>query len=82
MFDLSPFVAAFILGTESVVWTFPGNKETHVRRHLDVSMTRYTQILNALIDTELALQLDPVTTRRLQRVRDARQLSRSVRRSA
>lgn len=77
--DLSPFVAAFILGTESVTWTFAGNRESHIRRHLDISAVRYTQILNALIDSELALQLDPQTTRRLQRIRSARLHSRFAR---
>lgn len=78
MFDLSPFVAAFILGTESVTWQFAGNKERHVRKHLDVSMVRYTQLVNALVDTELALQLDPATTNRLRNIRSARQHFRSA----
>lgn len=77
--DLSPFVAAFVLGTEAVTWTFAGNKESHVRKHLDVTMVRYTQILNALLETELALQIDPVTTNRLRNLRAARQRSRFAR---
>lgn len=80
--DLSPFIAAFMLSTEATVWTFAGNKESHVRKHLDVTMVRYTQILNQLIDTELALLIDPQTTRRLQRIRSARMASRFGQRSA
>lgn len=80
--DLAPFVAAFVLGTESVTWTWAGNKEAHVRKHLDIGMTAYYQRLNLLIDSELGQQVDPGTCRRLRAIRDARQLSRSVRRSA
>jgi hypothetical protein len=64
MLDLSPFVAAVVL---------------HGARGLSVSPWRFAQMLNALIDTELALQLDPVTAHRLRRVREARQRSRSLR---
>lgn len=80
--DLAPFVAAFVLSSEAATWPFAGHKESHVRKHLDVTMVRYTQILNALIDTELALQVDAVTTNRLRHLRAARQRSRSARRSA
>lgn len=80
--DLSPIVAAFILGVESQVWQFQGNKERLVREHLNVTMTRYMQLLNALIDSELALQIDSVTTNRLRNIRSARQHFRSARLSA
>lgn len=80
--DLSPFVAAFVLSTEAVTWTFAGNKESHVRKHLDIGITAYYQILNALIDSELGQQVDAGTCRRLRSIRDARLVSRFGQRSA
>lgn len=80
--DLAPFVAAFVLSTESVTWTFRGNHESHVRKHLDISAVRYTQILNALIESELGQQVDAGTCRRLRSIRDARLASRFGQRSA
>jgi hypothetical protein len=40
-------------------------------------MTRYYQVLNALIDTPRALAADPVLVNRLLRLRDERQQQRS-----
>jgi hypothetical protein len=81
MLDLSPIVAAFILTTESRTWLYPGVKEHAVREVLDIGMARYYQILNQLLDSELALQLDPATTNRLRHIRETRQRSRSLRRT-
>lgn len=80
--DLSPFIAAFMLSTEATVWTFPGNKEAHVRKHLDVTMVRYTSLLNRLIDSELGQQIDAGTCRRLRNIRNARLASRFGQQSA
>jgi hypothetical protein len=74
MLDLSPFVAAVVLhGARGPA------AARQAREVLSVSPWRFAQMLNALIDTELALQLDPVTAHRLRRVREARQRSRSLR---
>lgn len=73
MLDLSPLIAAFMLGVEQQTWQ-AGPKETHVREHLGISLLNYYQRLNALLDTELALQLDPITTTRLRRIRETRRL--------
>lgn len=53
-------------------WTFPGAKGDAVRRQLDLSPTRYYQILNSLLDRPEALVEFPMLIKRLQRVRDQR----------
>lgn len=75
MFDLSPLAAAVMLDIEGKTWLYPGVKEHVVRECLGLSMTRYYQTLNALIDTELALQLDPITCRMLRAKRDRRRVA-------
>lgn len=80
MIDLAPLVAAAVLSIEAKTWLYTGVKEHVVRESLGLSMTRYYQLVNALIDTELALQIDPATTRLLQSKRDRLQRSRSARR--
>lgn len=57
-------------------WAYSGLKESAVRESTGLSMTRATQRVNALIDTEAALAEFPATTNRLRRQREARQLSR------
>lgn len=79
MLDLAPITAAIMLDIEGKTWLYPGVKEHVVRESLGLGMTRYYQFVNALIDTELALQLDPATTNRLRHIRTTRQRSRSAR---
>lgn len=79
MLDPAPLLAASILSIEARTYLHAGIKEQQVRQSFGWSMTRYAQRLNTLIDSELALQIDSVTTRRLQRVRESRQRSRSLR---
>lgn len=50
----------------------PGAKEKAVREELELSPTRYYQILNALLDQPAALAAEPVLINRLRRLRDAR----------
>lgn len=45
-----------------------GGKEQAIRDRFGVGPTRYHQALNAVLDTVEALEVDAVTTRRLQRV--------------
>lgn len=78
MTGFDPDIARKILAIEAQTWVFAGRKEAHVREVLDVSMTRYYQLLNDLINTELALQIDALTTRRLQRIRAQRLHTRSA----
>ncbi|WP_430591412.1 DUF3263 domain-containing protein [Humidisolicoccus flavus] len=49
-----------------------GAKERAIRETFGLSPTRYYQLLNALIDTELALHHDPLLIKRLQRIRRGR----------
>jgi hypothetical protein len=61
-------------------WRFEGAKQQAVRDRFGLSPVRYYQLLNALIDTQAALEHDPVLVHRLQDLRDARTRQRSVRR--
>lgn len=53
-------------------WPGPGEKERAIRERLDMSPTRYYQLLNALLDDPSALAHDPVTVNRLRRMREDR----------
>jgi hypothetical protein len=72
-------VQAAVLALETSWWKYAGAKETAVRDQFGWSMTRYYQVLNALIDTPAALAVDPVTVNRLRRLREERQRARSDR---
>ena len=56
-----------------------GSKEEAIRSSLGMSPARYYQLLGRLIDTEQALEHDPLLVRRLRRIRDSRGVQRSVR---
>jgi hypothetical protein len=61
-----------ILAIEKQWWQYRGAKEQAIRDRLDMSSTQYYQALNALIETEEALAADPLTVKRLRRLRMAR----------
>ncbi|WP_240796676.1 DUF3263 domain-containing protein [Streptomyces sp. RFCAC02] len=65
-----------VLAVERRGWPRPGLKERAIREQLDLTPTRYYQLLNALLDDPRALRHDPVTVNRLRRVRDARRARR------
>jgi hypothetical protein len=69
-----------MLALERSWWKHAGAKESLIRDRFDISPTVYYARLNALIDRPEALAADPMTVRRLQRLRDARRHQRSVRR--
>lgn len=69
-----------ILSLERLWWQYAGAKEQAIRDKFDMSATRYYQVLNALIDSEKALAHDPLLVKRLRRMREKRQRSRSARR--
>lgn len=69
-----------ILALERLWWQYAGAKEQAIREKFDMSSTRYYQVLNALIDREESLAFDPLLVKRLRRLRDKRQRSRSARR--
>jgi Protein of unknown function (DUF3263) len=50
----------------------PGPKEAAIRRHFDISPSRYYALLNDLLDDAAAVSYDPLTVKRAQRVRNQR----------
>lgn len=70
---------ARILGFERQWWTYAGSKETAVRELFGLSATQYYQVLNSLIDTQAAMEYDPMLVKRLRRLRASRQRGRSAR---
>jgi hypothetical protein len=65
-----------VLAVERRDWAGPGMKERAIREQLDMSPTRYYQLLNALLDDPRALARDPVTVNRLRRRREAQRARR------
>ncbi|HMG27833.1 MAG TPA: DUF3263 domain-containing protein [Acidimicrobiia bacterium] len=50
----------------------PGPKEVAIRENFDISPSRYYELLSALLDNADALEYDPLTVKRAQRVRNQR----------
>ncbi len=71
---------AEILTFEREWWKHAGNKEQAIREAFDLSPTRYYQLLNRIIDDEVALAHDPMLVKRLRRLRAQRQRQRAARR--
>jgi hypothetical protein len=69
-----------IIAFERQWWKYAGAKEQAIKELFDMSATRYYQVLNALIDSEAALEADPMLIKRLRRLRASRQRARSARR--
>lgn len=67
-----------MLAIEGKWWRYSGAKEQAIRDQLDVSATRYYQLLNALLEREAALAYDPLLVKRLRRLRDAKKRSRGL----
>lgn len=65
-----------ILDFERTWWKYPGAKEQAIVQQFGVLTVRYYQRLNALIDSDAALAYDPLTVKRLRRLRDARAAQR------
>jgi len=64
-----------VLKFEKQSWRFEGAKQEAIREQLDLSPTRYYQLLNGLLDDPEALQAEPVVVRRLRRQRQSRRAS-------
>lgn len=69
-----------VLEFERAWWLLPGPKEAAIREHLEMSATRYYQALTRLLDDRDALEYDPLTIRRLRRLRESRRRERLDRR--
>lgn len=68
-----------ILNIEARHWRHAGTKEQAIREQLNLSATRYYQLLDALLDEPAALERNPVLVNRLRRVREQRRAARSIR---
>lgn len=66
-----------MLAFEHTHWTYRGMREQAIRDRFGVSATRYEQQLLALIDRPEALAADPMTVKRLRRLRDQRRARRA-----
>ncbi|MGH2677134.1 MAG: DUF3263 domain-containing protein [Actinomycetota bacterium] len=65
-----------ILDFERGWWQRRGPKGRGIRDRLGLSVARYYQLLNCLIDSPEALQHDPMLVKRLRRLRVARRRQR------
>lgn len=61
-----------ILDFERTWWTLPGPKHGAIRERLGISGTRYYQLLNDLLDRPDAVAYDPLTVKRVRRLREQR----------
>lgn len=68
-----------VLEFERSWFKYAGAKETAIRDRFDMSLTRYAQVLNVLIDHPEAMAVDAVLVKRLRRLREARREQRSAR---
>ena len=65
-----------ILDFEREWWSLPGPKDQAIRDTLSLSPTRYYELLADLLDSEDALEYDPLVVRRLRRIRERRRRAR------
>ncbi|PSK99653.1 uncharacterized protein DUF3263 [Murinocardiopsis flavida] len=68
-----------ILIFERQWWKLEGSKEQAIRDEFGFSATRYYQLLNGLVERPDALAFDPLTVKRLRRVRADRRRQRTAR---
>ncbi|MEV4775541.1 DUF3263 domain-containing protein [Microbacterium sp. LTA6] len=68
-----------ILALEAAWPRHGGAKEEVIRTQLGMSAARYYQLLTRLIDSDVALEYDPMLVRRLRRIRDSRASRRAAR---
>lgn len=65
-----------ILDFERSWWFGPGTKEAAIRARLDLSPTRYYELLRALTGSSDAAAYDPLVVRRLRRSQSRRRRAR------
>lgn len=71
-----------ILDYERSWWQEAGPKERAIRQRLGLSPTRYYRVLAELVESDDALEYDPLVVRRLRRDRRRRRRERFEGRSA
>lgn len=69
-----------ILDFERAWWKYAGAKDAAIRDRFAMTSTRYYQVLNWIIDQPAGLKHDPLTVRRLIRLREHRTNTRRARR--
>ena len=65
-----------ILDFERGWWLEPGTKEAALRARLDLSPSRYRELLYALVDSSDAMAFDPLVGRRVRKVRERNRKAR------
>ena len=65
-----------ILEFEQGWWLEPGTKEAALRARLDLSPSRYRELLYAVIDAPDAMAFDPLVVRRVRKVREQNRKAR------
>lgn len=78
--DVEPLTARAkeMLLLEQKWFQYIGVKERIVREKFNLTLTRYYQEVNRLLDREAALAWDPITVGRLRRARNQKQRSRAT----
>ena len=71
-----------ILEFERAWWLEPGTKEAALRSRLDLSPSRYRELLYSIIDQPEAMAFDPLVVRRTRKVRERNRKARFEGRSA
>ncbi|MEE9297716.1 MAG: DUF3263 domain-containing protein [Acidimicrobiia bacterium] len=69
-----------VLEFEASWWRYPEPKDRAIREYLGMTATRYYQVLRRLVDDPAAEDIDPLTVRRMRRVRDQARERRLARR--
>ena len=58
-----------VLEFESSWWLYPGPKDRAIREFLGMSATHYYRVLRRLVEDPEAMQYDPLTVKRLRKLR-------------
>ena len=69
-----------VLEFEAAWWKYPEPKDRAIHEYLGITATRYYQVLRRLLDDPTAETADPLTVRRLRRVREEARVRRVARR--
>lgn len=69
-----------MLAFERQWWKYAGTKEQAIRELFGMSSTRYYQLLNKLMDKQVAMRADPMLVKRLRKTRAGRRRVRGARR--
>ncbi|MGQ0743419.1 MAG: DUF3263 domain-containing protein [Acidimicrobiales bacterium] len=65
-----------ILDFERNWWTEPGSKQEAIRRRLDLSATRYYELLAQVVALPAAVAYDPLVVHRIRRLQSQRRRAR------